>query len=123
MPNRQQSGYEYNSSRNTRVFVREMIVKDNLFLGDNCNLVYGLNSQVSFSKTMATEEAQIGLTDASGNPTSYVTTTTMEDYIGQQIDYQLQQLKLELPDSYRLVDDHITMSTNRSIRWRVDNNK
>ena len=123
MPNRQQSGYEYNSSRNTRVFVREMIVKDNLFLGDNCNLVYGLNSQVSFSKTMATEEAQIGLTDASGNPTSYVTTTTMEDYIGQQIDYQLQQLKLELPESYRLVDDHITMSTNRSIRWRVDNDK
>ena len=37
---------------------------------------------------MATEEAQIGLTDASGNPTSYVTTTTMEDYIGQQIDYR-----------------------------------
>ena len=56
MSTRQLSGYQYNASRNTRVFVQELIVKDNLFLGDNCNLVYGLNSQVSFSKTLETEE-------------------------------------------------------------------
>lgn len=122
MPNRQLSGYQYNSSSNTRVFVREMIVKDNLFLGDNCNLVYGLNSQVSFSKTMATEEAQIGLTDSSGNPTSYVTTTTMEEYITQQIEYQLGLLKLDLPNIYRLTSENVVMSENKAVRWSVGGN-
>ncbi len=121
MSTRQLSGYQYNASRNTRVFVQELIVKDNLFLGDNCNLVYGLNSQVSFSKTLETEEANTVITDSSGNISNYVTTTTMEDYLASQIDYRLNQLKIDLPSIYRSKQDDITMESNRRVNWKVNN--
>ena len=122
MPNRQQSGYEYNSSRNTRVFVKEMIVKDNLFLGDNCNLVYGLNSQISFSRSRNTN-------DACGNPTNFVTTTTMEDYIAQQFEYQLGLFTLQLPKTYRLISENVPIKNGNiliipsSINENIDNYK